>query len=233
MVRVLPLRDREARSRLERGALERGALERIARDACPATLAGDRRLIVADPLGGLLPDGGLRRGSVITLSGVSGTTSVLLPLLAAATATGEWTAVVEPGDTLGGAAVAEAGVAMERCAIVRRVRADRWAVVVAALLEGVTLVAASVPPGVRLGDARRLAARARERGAVLVAMDSVPGVRSVAWPAEAALRLHVHPGPWRGLTSGHGLLSERDLQVRVEGRGAAREGLVGALAVAG
>jgi cell division inhibitor SulA len=227
-VRVLPLRDREARSRLER----------VARDACPATLAGDRRLIVADPLGALLPDGGLRRGSVITLSGVSGTTSVLLPLLAAATATGEWTAVVEPGDTLGGAAVAEAGVAIERCAVVRRVRADRWAVVVAALLEGATLVAAWVPPGVRLGDARRLAARARERGAVLVAMESVPGVRSVAWPAEAALRLHVHPGPWRFAdhgdpVSGHGLLSERDLQVRVEGRGAAREGLVGALAVAG
>ncbi len=232
-VRVLPLRDREARPRLERGALER-----IAREACPATLAGDRRLAVADPLGALLPDGGLRRGSVVTLSGVSGTTSVLFPLLAAATATGEWTAVVEPGDTLGGAAVAEAGVAIERCAVVRRVRADRWAMVVAALLEGATLVAAWVPPGVRLGDARRLAARARERGAVLVAMESVPGVRSVAWPAEAALRLSVHPGPWRftadgDTTSGHGLLSERDLQVRVEGRGAAREGRVGALAVAG
>jgi hypothetical protein len=229
-VRVLPLRDREARSR--------DALERIARETCPATLAGDRRLAVADPLGALLPDGGLRRGSVVTLSGSSGTTSVLLPLLAAATATGEWTAVVEPGDTLGGAAVAEAGVAMERCAVVRRVRADRWAMVVAALLEGVTLVAAWVPPGVRLGDARRLAARARERGAVLVAMESVAGVRSAAWPAEAALRLQVHPGPWRftddgDSTSGHGLLSERDLQVRVEGRGAAREGRVGALAVAG
>ncbi|HEY5011867.1 MAG TPA: hypothetical protein VIK61_04070 [Acidimicrobiia bacterium] len=222
-VRVLPLRDREARRRLEQ----------VARDACPTTLAVDRRLVVADPLGGLLPDGGLRRGSVVTLAGAAGTTSVLLPLLAAATATGEWAVVVEPGTTLGGAAIAEAGVALERCAIVRRVPADRWAVAVAALLEGVTLVAAWVPRGVRLGDARRLAARARERGAVLVAMESVPGARRVAWPGEAALRLHVQPGPWRGLAPGHGLLSERDLQVRVEGRGAAREGLVGALAVAG
>jgi cell division inhibitor SulA len=228
-VRVLPLRDKEARKRLER----------VARDAGAVTLAGDRRLVVADPLGGLLPGGSLRRGSVVTVSGVTGTTSVLLPLLAAATATGEWTAVVEPGDTLGGAAVGEAGVALERCAIVRRVRADRWAVVVAALLEGTTLVAAWVPPGVRLGDARRLAARARERGAVLVAMESVPGVRGATWPAEAALRLHVQPGPWRATNgnlfeSGHGLLSERDLQVRVEGAGAAREGLVGApVALAG
>jgi hypothetical protein len=222
-VAVLPLRDREARRRLER----------VARDACPATLAGARRLLVADPLGTLLPDGGLRRGSVITLAGAAGTTSVLLPLLAAATAIGEWASVVEPGVTLGGAAIAEAGVALERCAVVRRVPVDRWAVVVAALLEGSALVAAWVPRNVRVGDARRLAARARERGAVLVAMESVPGARPVTWPAEAALRLHVQAGPWRGLESGQGLLSERDLQVRVEGRGAAREGPVGAFAAAG
>ena len=222
-VRALPLRDRDARRRLER----------VAHDACPATLAGDRRLMVADPLGDLLPDGGVRRGSVITLTGSTGTTSVLLPLLAAATAIGEWAAVAEPGATLGGAAVVEAGVAIERCAIVRHVPPDRWTVVVAALLEGAALVAAWVPAGVRLGDARRLVARARERGAVLVAMESVPGARSVTWPAEAALRLHVQSGPWHGLEAGHGLLSERDLQVRVEGKGAAREGLVGVLAAAG
>jgi cell division inhibitor SulA len=222
-VAVLAVRDGEARKRLERGA----------RDACPTMLAGERRLLVADPLGGLLPDGGLRRGSVVTLTGAAGTTSALLPLLAAATATGEWAVVVEPGVTLGGAAIAEAGVALERCAIVRGVPPNRWATVVAALLEGATLVAAWVPPQVRMGDARRLAARARERGAVLVAMESVPGARSVGWPAEAALRLHVHAGPWRGLAAGDGLLAERDLQVRVEGRGAAREGLVGVLAVAG
>jgi cell division inhibitor SulA len=222
-VAVLPLRDREARRRLEH----------IARDACPTVLAGTRRLPVAEPLGALLPDGGLRRGSVVTLAGAAGTSSVLLPLLAAATTTGEWAAVVEPGVTLGGAAVAEAGVGLERCVFVRAVPANRWAVVVAALLEGTAVVAAWVPAGVRLGDARRLAARARERGAVLVAMESVPGARPVAWPAEAALRLHVQPGRWRGLARGNGLLSERELHVRVEGRGAAREGLVGALAAAG
>jgi cell division inhibitor SulA len=218
-VRVLPLPDRESRRRLEGVAL----------GVAPHNLAGERRLLVADPLGGLLPEGGLRRGSVVTLAGATGTTSVLLPLLASATATGEWAVVIEPGTTLGGAAIEEAGVTLERCAIVRGVPPNRWTVAVAALLEGAALVAAWVPPGVRLGDARRLAARARERGAVLVAMESVPGVRSVPWPAEAALRLHVQSGPWG---SAHGLLSERDLQVRVEGRGAAREGLVGALAAA-
>jgi hypothetical protein len=220
-VAVLPLRDRDARHRLER----------VARDVCPTTLAGVRRLAVADPLGALLPEGGLRRGSVVTLAGAAGTSSVVLPLLGAATAAGEWAAVVELGLSLGGAAVAEAGVALERCAFIRPVPAPRWAVVVAALLEGATVVAAWVPRGVKLGDARRLAARARERGAVLVAMESVPGARSGAWPAEAALRLHVQPGAWR--CAPDGLLVDRELHVRVEGRGAAREGLVGALAAAG
>ena len=47
----------------------------------------------------------------------------------------------------------------ERLAIVRRVAPDRWAAVVAALLDGITVVVAAVPPHVRLGDARRLVAR--------------------------------------------------------------------------
>ncbi|HEX4489999.1 MAG TPA: hypothetical protein VH914_02230 [Acidimicrobiia bacterium] len=213
---VLPLRDREARRRLEH----------VAREACAPVLAGSRRLAVADPLGALLPDGGLRRGSVVTLAGGAGTSSVLLPLLAAATAAGEWAAVVEPGLSLGGAAVGEAGVALERCAFVRPVPAQQWAVVVAALLEGATVVAACLPLGVRLGDARRLTARARERGAVFVAIESVPGLRSVAWPAEAALRLHVQPGPWR--CASDGLLVDRELHLRVEGRGAARRGVLAA-----
>ena len=222
-VRVLPLRDRESRRQLER----------IARDARPTALAAARKLAVAEPIGALLPDGGIRRGSVVTLAGPTGTTSVLLRLVAAATAAGEWAGVVEPDGSLGGTAAAEAGVALDRCAIVRPVPAARWAAVVAALLDGTALVAAWVPPGVRVGDARRLAARARERGSVLVAVESVPGVRTAPWPAEAALRLTVQSAPWPGLARGDGLLGARELQLRVAGRGAAREGLVGALAAAG
>ncbi len=89
---------------------------------------------------------------------------------------------------------------------------------VAALLDGVTLVVAAVPPRLRLGDARRLVARARERGAVLVAFG--------CWPVEASVRIHTGPGPWRGLGVGSGLLEGRDLHVEVEvkGRGFARAG---------
>ena len=89
---------------------------------------------------------------------------------------------------------------------------------VAALLDGVTVVVAAVPPRVRLGDARRLVARARERGAVLVAFG--------AWPVEAAVRVHTGAGGWHGLDAGSGLLETRELNVHVEakGRGFARAG---------
>jgi hypothetical protein len=83
--------------------------------------------------------------------------------------------------------------------------------VVAALLDGITVVVAAVPPHVRLGDARRLVARARERGAVLVAF----GV----WPVEAAVRVHTGPSTWRGLGIGSGLLDARDLDIHVEAKG--------------
>lgn len=187
----------------------------MARRVRPVTLAGERLLPVPGPLGELLPGAGLQRGAVVSVEGAlgAGVTSVTFQLAAAATAAGEWAAVVEAGATVGGLAAAEAGVALERLAVVRQVPPARWATVVAALLEGFTLVVAEVPRYARAGDARRLAARARERGAVLV------GARG--WPVEAALRLRAE-GQGRGA-----------LRVRIDGRGVVPSTGRGALAVAG
>ena len=102
-------------------------------------------------------------------------------------------------------------MALERCAIVRPVAPDRWATVVGALIDGVSLVAAVVPPGLRPGDARRLTARARERATVLVALGP--------WPVEASLRLHAQGRDWSGLVVGGGLLAPSEIDVRVEGKG--------------
>jgi hypothetical protein len=110
-------------------------------------------------------------------------------------------------------AAGEAGVALERFAVVQRVPPARWAAVAAALLDGISVVLAEVPAYARVGDTRRLLARARERGAVLVAMGS--------WPAEAALRLRAVGSVWRDLDPGLGVLAERDQRVHVDGRGAA------------
>ncbi|HEY3239594.1 MAG TPA: hypothetical protein VGL92_08525, partial [Acidimicrobiia bacterium] len=83
-------------------------------------LAGERRLTVPGALGGLLPGGGLQRGTVVAVEGLAGAggSSLVLALLAAATAAGEWAAVVDAEESFGGLAAAEAGVALERLAVV-------------------------------------------------------------------------------------------------------------------
>ena len=198
-----------------RSARPRPELTEVAQRVRPVVLAGERRLAVPGPLGGILPGGGLQRGSVVRVEGApgSGATSLLLSLLAAATAAGEWAAVVDGEEVLGGLAAAEAGVALERLAVVRSVPAALYGRVVATLLDGVTVVGATVPRGFRLSDARRLEARARERAAILVAAGP--------WPGEARLRLRAEHVSWSGLGRGEGLLAGRVLRVAVTGRGAA------------
>jgi RecA/RadA recombinase len=202
---ALPRRDERSRE----------LLDSTARRARPVVLAGERVLAVPGPVGELLPGGALQRGTVVAVGGDPGAggTSVAFQLAAAATAAGEWAAAVELDASLGGLAAADTGVALDRFAVIRRVPPARWAAVVAALLEGISVVLAEVPAFVRVGDARRLQARARERGAVLVAMGT--------WPAEAALRLRAAGSSWRGLGPGVGALTERDQRVFVDGRGAA------------
>jgi len=200
--RPLPRRDQAARARLA----EAGARVR------PSVLADERLLAVAGALGGVLPGGGIVRGSVVGLTGGTGVTSTGLALAAAATAAGEWVVAVDD-DTFGGLAVLEAGIAPDRFALVRRVPPARWATVVAALLDGVGCVLAAPPRALRHGDARRLVARARERDAVLIALGS--------WPVEAALRLTVEATEWSGPDAdGNGWLDGPVRTVRVDGRAA-------------
>ena len=217
----VPRRDDEARARLHE----------VARSAAPVVLARDRAVPLAGELGDLVPGATMARGSVLRVTGRpgAGATTVGFELAAAVTALGEWAAAVDVDATLGVLAAADAGVALERFAVVRRVPPARWATVVAALLDGVSLVLAEVPRGVRLGDARRLEARARERESVLVIAEP----RGVAWPAGAAYVLRAAGTAWDGLECGAGLLAGRRLQVQVEGRGAAARRRAGELARAG
>jgi hypothetical protein len=112
-----------------------------------------------------LPTGGLPRGTIIA---VDGSTALLLTLLATATASGSWAAVVGMPD-LGLLAASEIGVALNRLALVPDPGAE-LATVVVALLDGVDLVVIAAAGLVQAGAkgqamARRLAARARKRGA--------------------------------------------------------------------
>ena len=202
---AVPRRDEEARAHLRT----------VGAAKAPLVLARDRAIVVPGPLGFAVP--AVQRGTVVAVGGAigSGATSTVLGLAAAATAAGEWAAMVDGSGSLGGLAAAAAGVDLARLAVVRDVPRDRWATVVAALLDGVSVVIAELPRGLRLGDARRLVARTRERAAVLVTL--APEAR--AWPAEASWRLDARGGVWSGLGAGDGVLAERATAWEVSGRG--------------
>ncbi|MBB4912128.1 hypothetical protein [Actinophytocola algeriensis] len=173
-----------------------------------ASIPDDRaRMLPVHPaLADLFPWGGLRRGATVA---VRGSTSLLFALLAPPTDTGSWAALVGMPD-LGLRAASELGVAVERLALVRHPGANLPAVV-AALLDGMDLVA--VNPA-RLTDShlRRLSARARHRGAVLISTGQWPG---------ADLELTLSDTRWTGLGDGHGFLEARETLVAARGRGAA------------
>ena len=143
--------------------------ERIA----PLTGARERTLPVPAPLRELFPGGALRRGWVIATEG-DGATSLALAVAAGPSAAGSWTAVVgEEG--LGLAAAAEAGVVLERLLVVTAAGSRAAAEATAALVGSVDIVL--LGPGIRLGaaDQRRLVARLRERGSVLIHLGGVHG----------------------------------------------------------
>src|SRR5438034_11728388 len=80
----------------------------------PVSMAGERLLSVREPLGALLPEPGLRRGAVVV---VSGSTSLVLALVAEAPTGGAWCAAAGLGSPGLGAA-AELGVALGRPVLV-------------------------------------------------------------------------------------------------------------------
>jgi hypothetical protein len=174
-------------------------------------LATERFLPVLPVLEPLLGAAGVRRGATVA---VANSTSLALALVAGGSAAGAWVAAVGLPD-LGVVAAAEAGVVLDRFALVPEVPRERWAAVVAACVDGMDAVVAAPPPGVRSDHARRLAARARERRTVLV----LTGGALPAWPHPADLRLTVEHSRWDGLDQGHGYLATRQVEVTATGRG--------------
>jgi len=178
----------------------------------PVVLAREHTLPLAASLTQLFPDGVLRRGITITVDG-PGAASVALTLAAAPVHTGSWVAFVDLPE-LNLAAAAEAGVVLERVACIRS--GGQWSATVAALLGAFDLVIVGMGRRVRAGDVRRLGARARERGSVLVALRGVCG--AAVWPDAPDVTLTTGASQWSGLGAGHGHLRARMLTVRAEGR---------------
>lgn len=199
----------------DRLALARSLLDRVERRPVAAVEPDGRVLPVVAELAGLLPSGGLRRGSTVAIPERAGATSLLFALLAEASAGGAWTGVVGRPE-LGLVAAAEAGLVLDRVALVPDPGAELVAVTVA-LLDGmdVVVVSGAAGAGVRAGDRQRLAARARQRGAVLCSLGPWPG---------ADVELRCAEGRWSGLGTGEGRLRARRARVHLGGRGAAATG---------
>ena len=168
-----------------------------------------RLLPVAPEVSALLPSGGLDRGTTLV---VGGSTALVLAMVAEASRSGSWVAMVGL-PRVGVLAAHQTGLDLERLVLVPDPGPD-GPVVVAALLDGVDVV---VVGDVALtgADRRRLSARARERGAVLLATGQWPGAQVV---------LTVVATRWEGLGLGHGRLRERRQTVVGTGRGAAARG---------
>ena len=173
-------------------------------------LATERMLPVGEPLASLLPGAGLQRGSLIGVSGTGGVT-LLLSLLIGPLAGGSWAAVVGLPD-LGLEAAVAMGIDLGRVALVPDPGAS-WTATLAMLLDAVDLVVVRPPGHCRPTDARRLAARARERGSILVVSGGGP-----PWPERPDLELASEAEAWEGLGSGSGTVRRRPAKVVVSGR---------------
>jgi hypothetical protein len=210
----------ELLARLPDGAVRRGSAVAPVTPLLPLVAA----------LRPLLTGGGLRKGSTVEvgLTGpvslgyrrdedgdvgyrervAAGGSTLALLLLAEASATGSWCALVgAPG--IGLAAAAEVGVDLARLALIPA-PGKAWSRVVGALFDGFDLVAVRPPERFTPGDARALAGRARHHGSVLVSLGPWPG---------ADLRLSCDDLAWDGLGPGHGRLRSRRMQVSARGRG--------------
>jgi hypothetical protein len=147
---------------------------------------------------------GLRRGQVVS---VTGSTSLMLALVAETSREGAWTAMIGMPH-VGVVAASRRGIELSRLALIPH-PGIHAAAAAGACLEGMDVVLLGEGLALSFADRRRLMTRARERGAVLVVAGSWEG-------AHTSLIVESHR--WLGLGAGDGRLRERQLTVAVGGR---------------
>ena len=186
-------------------------LQVLAARVRPTAASRTRLLPTLPSIAALLPDGGLRRGTVVRCTGRAAR-SMALAVAAGPSAAGSWCALVGMDD-VGVLAAAGYGVDLERLVVVHVARVQ-WASAVATLADGLDLVVVVPPPHPRPAEVRMLAARARDRGAVILMVEERPSC-----PVD--LELAVTEAGWHGLARGAGRLQSRRVTVVARGRGQA------------
>jgi hypothetical protein len=161
-------------------------------------------LPVHSALAELLPGGGLRPGAAYS---VPRSTSLLLALLAQPSQSGSWCGVVGL-PRLGVEAAEGLGVDLSRLVLVPD-PGPRWLAVTATIAEVLPVVAVRPSGRAPDGEIARLAARLRDRGAVLLVQGP--------WPQAEAM-IEVAEPVWSGVGRGHGYLAARELTLTSSSR---------------
>lgn len=130
--------------------------------------------------------------------------SLAMALMAGASGEGAWCGVVGSAE-LGLEAAAAAGVDLRRTILVPD-PGESWLEVTAALIDVLGVVVIRAPASVSEGQASRISARLRQRGAILISWGD--------WPRCDAL-LTLRDVEWDGLGRGHGHLRARRATVDV------------------
>jgi hypothetical protein len=190
----------------------------LANEIAPRRLGVDRLLPVHSALSPLFPGGGLRRGSVVSVAGDRGATSLALSLLQVPAHKGSWTALIDTPD-LGMLAASELGFPLGRCVAVSVDTDEQWAKVLGVAVGAFELVLTRPSRKLAQAELRPLLARMREEGSVLVLL---AGEFNDVIPAD--IRLEVNRSAWQGLSHGSGRLLSRKIEVKATGRGAVASG---------
>ncbi len=211
--------DRSSRVEHLRALVDRTRPVALAEQRVLPVLPGIEPLLVAGEPHGAGVAAGLRRGSVVGVAGHDGATTLALALAAGPTRSGSWAAFVGLPE-LGWAAAEELGLDLGRVVVVRPSDQAR-ATVVAALVDAFDVVVVGFDGAPSATEARRLTARARERGSVLVVVGGRTGGVGRprrAWPTATEIELTVVESTWKGLDDGAGHLRQRRALVEVGGR---------------
>ncbi|SMG32697.1 hypothetical protein [Agreia pratensis] len=144
---------------------------------------------------------GLRRGTVYS---ISGSTSLALALVAAASQSGEWCGVLDVPD-LGLEAAAGWGIDLDRLVWVAD-PGDRWMSTVGSMADVLGLVIVRAPARVTSAEASRLVARLRQTRSTMLVLGE--------WPQPES-QIRVVSSTWTGLGDGYGHLTDRHLELEV------------------
>lgn len=211
-------------TRIDDPAERRARVRQLAAGLAPVSLSSQQGLPVVPALADLLPSGGLARGATVSVGGSCGAVSLAALLMVEASKAGSWVVAVGM-DELNWEAALALGVVAERSVVVRVAERSQATEVMAAVVDAADVVLVGPEVVLAASAVRRLRARARERGSVLIRVQPNHARRAGSqhrtaddrWDGpELSLRSRVVR--WSGLGRGWGHLDGRLLEVAASGR---------------